>query len=111
MLGNDRNSEIQSTAAEIGFLQKIRGLSLVDKVKSTDICQSLNIEPLLLRIEQSQLRWYGYVRRMSHERTAKQLMDTLPSSKRPREQPRTLWRYYVEELAWSRLEFHQQNCC
>ena len=27
------------------------GLSLLDKVKSTDICPSLNIEPLLLSIE------------------------------------------------------------
>ena len=43
-------------AAEMVFLLKIRGLSLLDKLKSTDICQSLNIEPLLLRIEQLQLR-------------------------------------------------------
>ena len=42
-------------AAEMGFLRKVR-VSLLDKVKSTDICQSLNIEPLLLRIERSQLR-------------------------------------------------------
>ena len=43
-------------ADEIGFLQKVRGLSLLDKIKSTDIRQSLNIEPLLIRIERSQLR-------------------------------------------------------
>ena len=48
-------------AAKMVFLQKVRGLSLLDKVKSTDICQSFNIEPLLLRIERSQLRWYGHV--------------------------------------------------
>ena len=40
---------------------------------------------------------------MSHERSAKQLMDALPSSKRPRERPRTRWQNYVEDLAWSRL--------
>ena len=38
-------------AAEIGFLREIRGLSLLDKVKSTDIRQSL-IKSLLLHIEQ-----------------------------------------------------------
>ena len=54
-------------AAEMGFLQKLSGLSLLDKVKSTDIRKSLNIEPLLLRIERSQLHWYGHVTRMSHE--------------------------------------------
>ena len=51
----------QVQAAEMGFLRKVRGLSLLDKVKSTDIRQSLNIEPLLLHKEQSQLRWYGHV--------------------------------------------------
>ena len=48
-------------AAKMSFLRKVRDLSLLDKVKSTDIRQSLNIEPLLLRIERSQLRWYGHV--------------------------------------------------
>ena len=40
---------------------------------------------------------------MSHERTAKQLIDALPSSKRPRGRPRTRWRNNVEDRAWSRL--------
>ena len=56
-------SRLQAT--EMGILQNVRGLSLLDKVKNTDICQFLNIEPLLLRIEQSQLRWSGHVKRIS----------------------------------------------
>ena len=68
-------------ATEIVFLRKVRGLSSLEKVKSTDICQSLNNEPLLLRIEQSLLRWYGHVTRMSHERIAKQLIDAFSSVK------------------------------
>ena len=39
------------------FLRKVRGSSLLDKVKSTGIRQSFNIEPLLLRTEQLQLYW------------------------------------------------------
>ena len=70
-------------AAKIGFLRNGWDLSLLDKVKSSGICQSLNIEPLLLRIKPSQLRWYGHVTQMSDERTAKQPMDALPSGKRP----------------------------
>ena len=54
-------------AAEMGFLQNVKDLSLFDIVKSTDICQSFNIEPLLLCIERLQLRWYGHVTRMSYE--------------------------------------------
>ena len=80
-------SRVQAT--EMGFLQKVRGLFLFDKVKSTDIRQSVNIKLLLLGIKQSQLRLYGHVTRMSHERTAKQLMDALPSSITLRGRPRT----------------------
>ena len=86
-------------AAEMGFLRKVRGFSVLDKVKSTDTRQILNIEPLLLRIERSQLRLYDHVTQISHERTAKQLMDALPSGERPRGRPRTLRRNYVENLA------------
>ena len=57
-------------AAKMVFLRKVRGLFLLDIVKSIDICQFLNIEPLLFRIERSQLRWYGHVTRMSHKQTA-----------------------------------------
>ena len=46
-------------AAKTGFLQK--DLPLLDMVKSTNIRQSLDIEPLLLCIEQLQLHWYGHV--------------------------------------------------
>ena len=41
---------------------------------------------------------------MSHKQTKKQLMDALPSGKRPGGQPRTRWQNYVEDLAWSHLE-------
>ena len=89
VLNNDRKSSIPSTGARNNFLQKVRGLYLLDKVKITDICQSLNIKPLLLRIEQLQLRWYDHETQIFHERTAKQLIDALPSGKRPRGRPRT----------------------
>ena len=53
----------------MGFLQEVRGLSLLDKVKNTDIHQSLNIKLLRLRIEQLQLCWYGHVTRMNSKAT------------------------------------------
>ena len=66
------NEKVRSRvqAAEMGFLRRISGLTLLDKVKSADIRESLNIESLLLRVERSQLRWYGHVARMPQERTA-----------------------------------------
>ena len=40
-------------AAEMGFLRKISGLTLLDKVKSADIRESLNTESLVIRLEKS----------------------------------------------------------
>ena len=47
----------QVQAAEMAFQQRISGLTLLDKVKSEDICEFLNIESLFLRLERSQLCW------------------------------------------------------
>ena len=94
--------------AKMGFLRIVRGLSLLDKI-SIDIRQSLNIEPLLLHIERSQLRWYGRVTRMSQEQTAKQLMDALSSGKKSRERPRTRWQIMLKTWHGHALEFHQRN--
>ena len=50
-------------AAKMGFLRRISDLTLLDKVKSADIRESLNIESLLLRLKRSQLCWYEHVTR------------------------------------------------
>ena len=49
------------------FLRRIEGVALFNKVRSSEIWKSFNIEPLLLRIERSQLRWFGHVSRMPQE--------------------------------------------
>ena len=54
----------QVQASEIRFLRRIEGVTLFHKVRSSEIRKSLNIEPLLLQIERSQLRWFGHVSRM-----------------------------------------------
>ena len=75
--------------AEMGFLRRISGLTLLDKVKSADIRESLNIESLLFRLERSQLRWYGRVTQMFQERTAKKLFCSTPIGQRSKGRPRT----------------------
>ena len=99
------NEKVRSRfpAAEMGFLRRISGLTLLDEVKSADTCESLNIESLLCRLERSQLRWYGHVTRMSQERTAKKLLCSTTIDQRPTGRPRTRWRDYEEDLSWSRL--------
>jgi len=45
----------QVLTAEMGFLRRVHGVTLRDKVRSCEIRRALNVE-LLLRIERSQRR-------------------------------------------------------
>ena len=92
-------------AAEMGSCKKSEVYPYLTRL---DICQSLNIELLLLCIEQTQVRWYGHVILMSYDRTAKQLMDALSSDKRPRGRPSTHWQNYIEDQA--RLSLQSPMC-
>ena len=67
------------------------------------IRKSLNIEPLLLRIERSQLRWFGHVSRMPQKRLPKQALHAKANGRRPVGRPRTRWTDYIEDLGWNRL--------
>ena len=93
----------QVQASEMRFLRRIEGVTLFNKVFSSEIRKSLNIEPLLLRIERSQLRWLGYVSRMPQERLPKQALLAKANGRRPVGQPRTRWTNYIEDLGWNRL--------
>ena len=68
----------QVQASEMRFLRRIDGVTLFNKVHSSEIRKSLHIKPLLLRIERSQLRWFGHVSRMPQERLPKQALLYLP---------------------------------
>ena len=69
-------------ASVMRFLQKIKGVTMFAKHRNTAIRESLDIESLLLRIEISQLRWFGHVSRMPHERLPNQTLYVKVSGKR-----------------------------
>ena len=54
----------QVQASEMRFLRKIEGVTLFNKVHSSEIRKFFNIELLLPLIERSQLRWFRHVSRM-----------------------------------------------
>ena len=93
----------QVQASEMRFLLRIEGVTLFHKVRSSEIQKSLNIEPLLLRIERSQLRWFGHVSRMPQERLPKQALLAKANGRRPVGRPKTRWTDYIEDLGWNRL--------
>jgi len=70
-------NSISSTAAQMAFLQRVRNATVCDKVRSCKIRKSLNVEPILLLIERSQLHWFGHVSRMSKGVRKRGLVKTL----------------------------------
>ena len=65
---------LQMQASETRFLRKIKGVTMFDKHCNTTIRESLDIESLLLRIESSQLRWFGHASKLHDERLPKQTL-------------------------------------
>ncbi|TWW62327.1 R2DM Retrovirus-related Pol polyprotein from type II retrotransposable element [Takifugu flavidus] len=92
-------------AAEMSFLRRVAGLSLRDRVRSSDIREGLGVEPLLLHIERSQLGSLGHLARMPSGCLPLEVFLTCPTGRRPRGWPRTRWRDYISRLAWERVGF------
>ena len=96
----------QAQASEMRCLRRIERVTLFNKARSSGIRKSLNIEPLLLRIKRTQLRWIGHVSRMPQERLPKQALHAKANGRRPVGRPRTKWTDYIEDLGWNRLGLH-----
>jgi len=62
----------------------------------------VNVGPVV-RIERPQLRLFGHVSRIPHENLASQALLAKRTGKRPGGLPRSGWRDYICDLAWSRL--------
>ncbi|TWW55039.1 hypothetical protein D4764_09G0000880 [Takifugu flavidus] len=86
--------------AKMSFLRRVAGLSLRDRVRSSAIREELGVEPLLLRVERSQMRWLGHLVRMPPGRLPGDVFRACPSGRRPPGRPRTRWRVSMS-LDWS----------
>ncbi|KAK0135351.1 putative uncharacterized transposon-derived protein F52C9.6 [Merluccius polli] len=100
-------SRVQAT--EMSFLRRVAGLFLRDRVRSSVIREELGVDPLLLRVERSQMRWLGHLVRMPPGRLPGEVFRARPTGRRPRGRPRTRWRDYVSRLAWERLGIPQEE--
>ncbi|KAI3356573.1 hypothetical protein L3Q82_017772 [Scortum barcoo] len=81
---NDRKDKIMRIqAAEMSFLRRVAGRSLRDRVRSSVTREELGVEPLLLHIERSQLRWLGHLFRMPPGRLPREVFQACPTGRRP----------------------------
>jgi len=101
--------------ARLSLRERVRGwvssvgLSLRDRVPSSDIRREFGVEPLLLRIERSQLWWFGHLIRTPPERLSLEVYEVRPTGRRPRGRPRTRWRDYISLLAYEHLRILQKE--
>ena len=72
-------------------------------MRSSEIRKSFNIEPLLLRIKRSQIRWSDHVSRMPQKKLSKQALLVKANGKRPVGRPRIKWTIYIKDLGWNHL--------
>ena len=80
-------SRVQS--AEMGFLCRVAGVSLRDRVRSSAIQEGLGVELPLLCFERSQLKWFGHLMRMLPGRLPREVVLSRPTGRRTRGRPRT----------------------
>jgi len=80
-----------------------RSGSVLDRVRSSGIRRELRVEPLLLRLQRSQLRWFRDLVRIPPGRLPLEVFRACPTKRRPQGRPRTPWRDFMSLLAWERL--------
>ena len=85
------------------FLRGIVGVSRLDMVRNTAIREELGVQPLLLKLEKSLLRWFGHIVRMPQDRIAHQILFVQPTGMRPLGRPRMRWLDQIESMAFYRL--------
>ena len=86
-----RKEERTIEAAEMRFLRSVAGCKLLDKRKSEDIRNELNIFKLMDKIEQYRNDWREHVQRMKEERIPKIILDYKPKGKRNVGRPKKRW--------------------
>ena len=61
-------------------LKLIKGVTCRDRLRNEDIRKELDVKSILQHVEETQLRWFGHVKRMSDDRTAHQWLQWKPST-------------------------------
>ena len=83
------------------IFEKIKGVTMSDKLRNIAIRESHNIESLLLLVARSQLRWFGHVNKMPQERLPKQNLYAEVSRKRPVGRQQTRLVDYIKAHGWN----------
>ena len=95
-------------AVDMNFLRHVSGNRRNDHVSNTTVRDTLSIEPILTRIERTQLRYFGHVIRMPEYRMPKRVYGAQALQRRARGRPPncmyTNWESLCKRVARSRTD-------
>ena len=88
----------QVTAAEMKYLRRVANKTRWDRERNSKIREDLKVqEAVTEKIERTQLRWYGHVKRMSQDRIVRRSVEAKEWKTRARGRPRTTWLDNIKE--------------
>lgn len=79
-------------AAEMRFLRAVAGYRLIDQRRSEDIRRELQIEDIISKIKNYQIKWLEHVERMNQDRFPRVLLNYDPKGRRDQGRPCKRWR-------------------
>ena len=94
--------ESQVTAMEMRYLRRVINKTRWDRERNEKIRKDLNVTPIVEKIEEKQLKWFGHVKRMGPERIVKRCVEAREWEKRSRGRPRSTWLNTVEQYGQRR---------
>ena len=80
------------------YLRRVANKTRWDRERNSKIREDLKIqEAVTEKIERTQLRWYGHVKRMSQDRIVRRSVEAKEWKTRARGRPRTTWLDNIKE--------------
>ena len=90
------------------MLRYMAGVSLADRVLSTEVASRCGVKPLTVVMRENRLRWYGHVKRRQGEGVLGEVMEMEIPGTRPRGRPKKTWMKNIEE-DMSQLNLNEED--
>ena len=81
---------------EMKYLRRVMGITRLDTV--SNLVALLNIEPLIDKIEQGQLKWFGHLIRMKNDMDVKKVWEAKTQQRRARSRAAKTQNESLEEI-------------
>ena len=93
----NKTQERKIQTCEMRCLKKIVNKRRLDRVRNTDIRNTIGITSCTEHIEQQRMKWFGHLVRMQYDQPAAQAYNYQCSGYKARGRPRKRWIDYVTE--------------